>query len=190
MTAQRMVAKQWTTGVSVDALPDVVAHWRETGQLPSELVTGHRLIDLEHRFLVSAIADLRRVCIDHETYANCHDCGEERQARCEGELICLLGDIFAFILEHFKNEEAVMRDSLLLTIDREVCQAHMEDHAAIAAKVQEIVSSLDRFHTVSRVRELEALLGRWMTNHIALHDMLLSRWIARDDSLLRDFRPE
>ena len=187
MTAQRMVAKPWTTGVSVDALSDVVAHWRETGELPPELVTGHKLIDFEHRFLVSSIADLQRVCIDHEAHANCLGCSPEQRVKCEGNLICMLGDVFSFILEHFKNEETIMRESLLLTVDRDVCQAHMEDHAAIAAKVQEIVSSLDRLHTVSRIRELDALLARWMTNHIALHDMLLSRWIAREDSLLRDF---
>ncbi len=187
MTAQRMVAKSWTTMVSVDRLSDVVTHWRETGELPPELLTGHRLIDFEHRFLVSSIANLHRVCIDYRSYANCQGCGPEQRASCEGELIGLLGDVFSFILEHFKNEESIMRESLLLTIDREVCQAHMEDHAAISAKVQEIVSSLDRSHTVSRIRELDALLARWMTNHIALHDMLLSRWIAREDSLLRDF---
>lgn len=187
MTAQRMVAKDWTTGVSVAALSDVVTHWRATGELPPELVTGHRLIDFEHRFLVSSIADLHRVCIDHTSFADCRGCVQDRRIRCEGDLICMLGDVFAFILEHFKNEETIMRESLLLTVDREVCQAHMEDHAAIAAKVQEIVSSLDRFHTVSRIRELDALLARWMTNHIALHDMLLSRWISREDSLIRGY---
>lgn len=187
MTTQRMVAKSWTTLVSVDRLSDVVVHWRETGELPPELLTGHRLIDFEHRFLVSSIANLHRVCIDYQTYADCRTCEPDRRARCESELICLLGDVFAFILEHFKNEETIMRESLLLTVDREVCQAHMEDHAAISAKVQEIVSSLDRSHTVSRIRELDALLARWLTNHIALHDMLLSRWISREDSLLRGF---
>jgi len=104
---------------------------------------------------------------------------------CENGLIGLLGDVFAFILDHFKTEEAVMRESLLIVADREMCQAHMEDHAEIAAKVQEIVSALDSVHIVSRIRELDALLARWMTNHVALHDMMLSRWVMRDDSLLR-----
>lgn len=187
MTADWMAAKSPTTGVSADALPNVVTHWRATGELPPELVTGHRLIDLEHRFLVSSIANLQRVCLDHLNYADCRTCDPLRRERCEGNLIGLLGDVFAFILEHFKNEESIMRESLLLTVDWELCQAHMEDHAAISAKVQEIVSSLDRLHTVSRIRELDALLARWLTNHIALHDMLLSRWIAREDSLLRNF---
>ena len=36
-----------------------------------------------------------------------------------------------------------------------------------------------------RLHELDALLARWVTNHVALHDMLLSRWAKRDGSLLR-----
>jgi len=99
----------------------------------------------------------------------------------------MLGDVFAFILDHFKTEEMVMRDSLLLMVDRDVCEAHMEDHAAISSAVQKIVSSLDSQHIVSRIRELDALLARWETNHIALHDLILSRWIAREDSLLKDW---
>jgi hemerythrin len=81
----------------------------------------------------------------------------------------------------------VMRDSLLLMVDRDVCEAHMEDHAAISSTVQKIVSSLDSEHVVSRIRELDALLARWETNHIALHDLILSRWVAREDSLLKDW---
>jgi hemerythrin len=61
----------------------------------------------------------------------------------------------------------------------------MEDHAAISGKVQEIVAALDVMNTVSRIRELEELLSRWVTNHIAMHDVLLARWIEREDSVLR-----
>lgn len=143
------------------------------------------MIDHEHRFLIGAIANLRRICVDQTRLENCIACGHARQVGCENGLIGLLGDVFAFILDHFKTEEAVMRESLLIVADREMCQAHMEDHAEIAAKVQEIVSALDSVHIVSRIRELDALLARWMTNHVALHDMMLSRWVMRDDSLLR-----
>ena len=155
------------------------------GDLPAQLVTGHPLIDTEHRFLINAIANLRRICLDQVALKSCIACGKPMQERCEGNLIGLLGDIFSFILDHFKNEESIMRDSRLVIVDREVCQAHMEDHAEIAAKVQEIVSALDSQHVVSRIRELDALLSRWVTNHVVMHDLLLSRWVSRDDSLLR-----
>jgi hemerythrin-like metal-binding protein len=153
--------------------------------LPAGLITGHKLIDSEHHFLIAAIANVRKVCIDHVNLKDCTGCSHDRQQRCESDVVALLGDVFAFILEHFKTEEAVMRDSLLLMVDRDVCEAHMEDHAAISSTVQKIVSSLDSHHVVSRIRELDALLTRWETNHIALHDLILMRWISREDSLLK-----
>lgn len=187
MTTQRAVSIQMRRDESVDSLSDTTAHWLATGDLPPELITGHKLIDFEHRFLVSAIANLRKVCIDHINFADCSGCRNDLRERCENQLIGMLGDVFSFILDHFKTEESIMRDSLMLMVDRDVCQAHMEDHAEIAAKVQEIVSSLDQLHVVSRIRELDQLLTRWITNHIALHDLLLSRWISREDSLLQGF---
>lgn len=185
MTKQRVVSNPFQNATSAGALSDITAHWQNTGELPPELITGHKLIDFEHRFLVGAIANLRRLCIDHHGLPDCQGCGEMVRQRCESELISLLGDVFAFILDHFKTEETVMRDSLLLMVDRDLCEAHMEDHAAISMAVQEIVSALDPMHIVSRVRELDVLLTRWITHHIALHDILLSRWISREDSLLK-----
>ncbi|MEN9477591.1 MAG: hypothetical protein RLZZ300_1732 [Pseudomonadota bacterium] len=185
MTKQRTLGIAYGEQKSVDALSDEVAHWLAAGDLPAQLVTGHPLIDTEHRFLINAIANLRRICLDQVALKSCIACGKPMQERCEGNLIGLLGDIFSFILDHFKNEESIMRDSMLVIVDREVCQAHMEDHAEIAAKVQEIVSALDSQHVVSRIRELDALLSRWVTNHVVMHDLLLSRWVSRDDSLLR-----
>lgn len=168
---------------TVDTLSEITAHWLATGNLPPALITGHKLIDTEHRFLIESIANLRRICIDSTTMSNCCACAEQRQNHCESALISMLGDVFAFMLEHFKTEESIMRDSLLLMVDRDVCLAHMEDHAEISAKVQEVVSALDRDFIVARIRDLDTLLTRWVIHHIALHDLLLARWIARDDSM-------
>ncbi|HLO62412.1 MAG TPA: hemerythrin family protein [Azonexus sp.] len=184
MTKLRNVPIHDVRGGSVDSLSDAVVHWLGVGALPPELLTGHKLIDIEHRFLIASIANLRKVCGDYLSFQDCAACGKAMQERCEGHLVGLLGDIFSFILDHFKNEEAIMRESLMQVIDRDVCNAHMEDHAEIAAKVQEIVSALDTSHVVSRIRDLDALLSRWVTNHISLHDMLLARWVTRGDLLI------
>ena len=77
-----------------------------------------------------------------------------------------------------------MRDSLLMMVDRDVCEAHMEDHAAISAKVQEIVSALDIAQTPVLIGDLENLLESWVNNHIILHDLWLARWLQREDSML------
>lgn len=185
MTKQRTAPVPSVEGATVGELPDIIAYWRSAGVLPPQLVTGHRLIDMEHRFLIDAIANLQHVCKSVTDFEDCGTCGSLQQARCENNLVGLLGDIFAFILDHFRSEEEIIRNSMLLVIDRAVCEAHIEDHAEIAAKVQQIVSSLDSSHVVSRIRELDTLLARWVTNHIALHDMLLLRWIARYEPQLQ-----
>ena len=84
-------------GVSAHVLSDAVAHWLGTGDLPPQLITGHAMIDHEHRFLIGAMANLRRICIDQSRLENCVACGHARQVGCENGLIGLLGDLFAFI---------------------------------------------------------------------------------------------
>lgn len=166
------------TGVRVEIVPPLQ-------ELPPELLTGHHHLDAEHRLLISCIANLRQVCTDYRQCRHCGDCPAVRRQHCESHLVGMLGDLLSFVLEHFRAEEAIMRDSLLLMVDRAVCEAHMEDHAAISGKVQEIVAKLDPMHTVNLIRELDTLLSRWISNHIALHDMLLVRWVQREDSVLR-----
>nr|MBL8410488.1 hemerythrin domain-containing protein [Dechloromonas sp.] len=158
-------------------------------ELPSELLTGNAHLDVEHGLLMGNIQGLRKICIDHRNLPHCGGCQHERRLCCENELVAMLGDLLAFILDHFRNEERIMRESLLQVIDREVCEAHMEDHAAISGKIQEIVAALDQMKTVSLIRELDSLLSRWVRNHIMLHDRLLARWIEREDSMLRRSLP-
>ncbi len=164
------------------AVPQEAFSWDIGGELPPELVTGHKNIDAEHRMLMSCIASLRKVCVDYANIHHCRNCDQARQGFCENELVAMLGDLFAFILDHFKTEEEIMRNSLFQIIDRDVCEAHMEDHAAISGKVLEIVASLDPMNTVSRIRDLDVLLSRWVVHHIGLHDVLLARWVAGEGS--------
>lgn len=144
------------------------------------------MIDHEHRLLLDYILRLREICDDHDAErVTCGSCSPTLISECESRLVGILGDLLAYILDHFRTEESIMRDSLLLAVERETCEAHMEDHAAISSKVQEIVSSLETPKTIERVRELEEILLRWVTHHIELHDMLLVRWMEREDSPIR-----
>lgn len=168
---------------AVDA-PKERAGFLPVDDLPPALLTGYKIIDDGHCHLLASMAILRKICIDRHGLADCSTCSEATRHSCESNLVGMLGDLISFVLEHFKAEEEVMRDSLLLMVDRDHCEAHMEDHAEISGKVQEIVAALDPMNTVSRIRELEALLSRWLTHHIALHDVLLARWVEREDSVL------
>ena len=153
--------------------------------LPPALETGNYLIDDEHRLLLGIMGNLRRVCIDPANLDSCRGCDRLRQSSCEKEVVSQLGDLFAFILEHFSTEERIMRDALMSMTDKALCDAHIEDHAAIAQKVQEIVSRLDSEQTVRRIRELDTLLRRWVDNHIGLHDLMLVRWLNNDQGLAK-----
>ena len=150
--------------------------------LPAGLNTGIAQVDFGHAQLLSCIAALRNLCA-HPTNNSCTTCDIAPQGKCEPALIGLLGDLLAFILDHFHIEEKAMRDSLLYMVDRHVCEAHMEDHALISEKIQQIVAAIDPSITVQQVRELEKLLVRWESNHIVLHDQALERWILRQDIL-------
>lgn len=173
---------------SADIHATVAPVLKDDLELPPELLTGHRHLDAEHRLLLGNISNLRRICIDQVNLKHCADCHQAQRNHCESHLVSLLGDLLAFILEHFRTEEEIMRDSLLQMVNREVCEAHMEDHAAISGKVQEIVAALDPMNTVGLIRDLDGLLTRWVSNHIQMHDMLLVRWVEREDSVLRQAR--
>lgn len=158
--------------------------------LPSELLTGHHAIDNEHRQLMATMAGLNKVCSLQLRAPDCSACTGDQRTVCESNLVALLGDLLSFVIEHFRNEEQIMRDSLLLMIERDICEGHIEDHAAISGKVQQVVAALDPMHTVVLIRELDALLTRWIANHIRLHDQYLVRWVERDDSVLRQDRKQ
>lgn len=153
--------------------------------LAMELQTGNLTIDGEHRQLYALLQTARSICLDMAVHRDCRSCSEARRAHCENALVKVLGDLLIFILDHFKTEESIMRESLLIMIDRLLCETHMEDHAAISAKIERIIAALDPLQTVSQLRELDTVLGRWATLHIATHDMALVNWIEREDSALR-----
>ena len=148
--------------------------------LPAGLNTGNAELDFGHAQLLACIASLRKLCA-YPTNSTCNTCNGAQRGRCESSLIGLLGDLLIFILDHFQAEERAMRESMLYMVDRHVCEAHMEDHAQISHKIQQIVSAIDPSKTVVLVRELDHLLERWVTHHTVLHDQALERWMMRQD---------
>lgn len=176
-----------STALLLEAVPAIPAEMTDhvanlTGKsLPAALNTGLQEVDFEHAQLLACMLSVRQLCSEYTTRDSCASCDVSKQIHCESALIGMLGDLLAFILDHFQTEERAMRDSLFYMVDRDVCEAHMEDHAHIAEKIQQIVSALDPLRTVILVRELDGLLERWMSHHVVLHDEALARWMARQD---------
>jgi hemerythrin-like metal-binding protein len=173
-----------TIAESSDRDSTSAASWPLGDALPPALVTGHEALDFDHRQLLSCIKATRSICIDYRGFKDCSTCTQARHKQCDHDLVRLLGDLISFILDHFQNEESIMRDTMLLMVERDLCEAHMEDHAAISAKVQQIVTQLDAKQTVVLLRELDLTLDKWFRHHIFLHDTLLGRWAEREDSLI------
>ena len=152
-------------------------------ELPAALETGFPAVDAEHRQLLACMRTLRGLCDGLYTRNDCSGCSVGQRQLCDNNLVSLLGDLLAFILEHFQTEEAAIRDSLLQIVDRDLCEAHAEDHAEISTKVQEIVCALDPQRTVVLLRELDRLLRRWLENHIQMHDLVVARWMQREAAM-------
>lgn len=168
----------------------MVDGYREGGSMPAGGVpivvqTGHRDIDREHAELFAALERARTICLDTQAFSSCATCSPACRSACERDLIDVLGTLLGFVLDHFKSEESIMRDSLLMMIDRDLCLMHMEDHAAISSLVERLVGGLDATPTVLLLRDLDSLLGGWMAQHIATHDVALVNWVEREDSALR-----
>lgn len=148
-------------------------------ELPAALETGFPAVDAEHRQLLACMRTQRGLCDGLYTRNDCSGCHAGQRQLCDNNLVSLL----AFILEHFHTKEAAIRDSLLQIVDRELCEAHAEDHVEISTKVQEIVGALDPQRTVVLMRELDRLLRRRLESHIQMHDLVVARWMQREAAM-------
>lgn len=148
--------------------------------------TGHARLDAEHADLQRQIGGLRELCREiARPDAACPACRPERRAGCEQGMVVALSGLISLIFEHFVGEEAVMHDSLMSSLERELCQAHMEAHATISAEVQRIVGGLTPTTTLDGIRQLEAVLQDWLAEHVPGHDQGLVDWLERRHYLPR-----
>lgn len=154
--------------------------------LPPELACGNRLIDDEHRSLLESIGNLKQVCSDYRGSVDCQACSGDHRRDCERKLLCMLGDIIEFIIEHFQHEETLMRRTLLPIMNAAAYDEHVEAHANISSGVIGILSSLTPEITVEKIRDLELSLHGWLVGHIHQHDLPLAEWLQRDDSMLHE----
>ncbi len=141
------------------------------------LLTGNADIDQEHRLLLGIMGRLREICADFLARDDCHGCPHHAEHRCDNALVETLGDLLMFLVDHFRTEEDLMRTGRATLVDRDLCELHKEDHAAISHTVQRIVASLDPARTAAHIRQLDELLVRWVENHIKVHDQVLVRML-------------
>ena len=73
-------------------------------ELPAALETGFPAVDAEHRQLLACMRTLRGLCDGLYTRSDCSGCSAGQRQLCDNNLVSLLGDLLAFILEHFQPE--------------------------------------------------------------------------------------
>lgn len=71
-------------------------------------------------------------------------------------------------------------DCGLTVAEKDLCDLHIEDHAAISETVLRLVSTLDTPQTAPLARQLHAVLEDWLKHHIAIHDAELVRLIRQN----------
>lgn len=143
----------------------------------TQLLTGNPEVDSEHRLLLNAITRLRNVCSDYDQRTECSGCSRARVADCNHDLVDTLGDLLAFLVDHFFAEEQAMKKFGLTSKNKELCDRHKEDHALISDTVLRIVAALDSPRTVMLIKQLQSVLDTWLKHHIELHDAALLQLI-------------
>lgn len=141
------------------------------------LLTGNPDRDSEHRLLLNCIGRLRELC-DHLEHGE-NSVAETGVKASRDELMDLLGDLLALLVDHFYAEEKLMRHFGLADSAKALCDRHKEEHAQISDTVLGIVCMLDHTQIRPLVARLRTVLDDWVEGHIRVHDAALVELIGK-----------
>jgi hemerythrin-like metal-binding protein len=136
-----------------------------------ELETGISIIDEEHRHLREFIGGLRTICAEFDSKQTCAGCTNEKITACDAALLDYVTELLGFMVEHFRNEEDLMKDRGLGAQQQERYLLHAEDHANIAERIAVLTHPRSRQETVRVIADTASLVARWLDHHIAHHDV-------------------
>lgn len=149
------------------------------GELPDSWLSGHALIDGEHRLLAQILASAPSLCNGYPEKGDCTACGSPLQEICEARLVDLLGELIEYSIDHFASEELLMRRSFMPIVHPDQCEAHFEDHAEIMGYLTSILASLRPELTAAHLHRLMASLQQWLDEHVTKHDQPLAEWLSQ-----------
>ena len=136
-------------------------------------------IEAEHRLLGEKLAAVVRLCPERESRNDCHGCPHAHSDQCSTSLQDMVGDLLAYMVSHFRHEEALMRNWGLMNQARDLCDRHMEDHGDIAQSFGELASALHGDNPLPRVRDIHSMLLGWLGPHIDEHDHPMLELLAK-----------
>jgi hemerythrin len=143
--------------------------------LPANLLTGNALVDDEHQRLCDLIEDLRAICRDFDLKDSCAGCTESMIEGCEARFQSCVAEFLGFICEHFRAEEALMKECGLASSQKKLFLSHVEDHANISDQAILLLAPKDRPKTVAQIARMASVLRSWLDLHIGTYDVMLRR---------------
>lgn len=138
-------------------------------------------INAEHAVLTNRIVKLERVCEGLDERTSCKDCPPEKTSGCADALIQEIGDLLAYMVEHFRHEERGMQGSGYAIREGAKYSAHVEDHANISEYFTGIVGEFNDADPCPQAVKLRDLLEMWINTHISEFDAALLANLAGDD---------
>lgn len=89
------------------------------------------------------------------------------------ELKNVLTELFAYMRDHFKDEENYMQE-----IGYPHLNAHKQMHKVIINDMSFLIQNI---RTTNDLKEkLYTIIGDWLTKHILYHDMMISQWLKEN----------
>jgi hemerythrin len=135
--------------------------------------TGIVEIDDEILRASETMSQVRSLCRDFDTRADCGDCAKAH-AECEQRLGEMVPSVLDLLYGHFVAEEVQMRARGFAQRHPERFALHVEDHASILEGISNLIADLERASSLVSVRRLHGLVEKWLREHIGKHDLALA----------------
>lgn len=116
---------------------------------------GIPLIDEQHKALVGYIEMTKELIKDAEDGIDCYD-----------EIATVLGELESYTVEHFNEEEALMKK-----YNYQLLNQHAMEHTNFVAKVHEFLESDIDENQLPVIEEMVVFLLDWLVEHILDSDM-------------------
>lgn len=168
-------ATHWSQEASPSAQPCAVPTFIN-GNLPPLPLTGNTKIDEEHARLHDILYRTLSLC--QVSYPECSQCAPDKRRHCTDTAIDLITDALKFMVEHFRQEEKLLKQQAHTTR----IQAHLDSHAELSRRMSQLIGDYEDNNTALCLFRLVQTLHVWLHKHILEHDLPVIQEMATQGS--------
>lgn len=154
------------------------------GRLVSEKVAAveaiKREIGEEHALLHAHLHALVTDCAKLNSAEHCRNCETGKAEHCTDRALQHVGELLAYMVGHFRNEELVMRKFRLPATNPVLFDDHVQDHGRLSEGLSHLATELDDENPLPQLRQLRTLMSEWLHQHFVEHDNRLLAAIGAD----------